>query len=261
MLQTLRPLQPSEQPAEHTTCGIAVIPRLSRVGDGLGRSSVAGHGTLWHEQNAGTAAAFEIRENVLCVCDTLPVSDLAPPDPPLAGGQVALRLFRISDAAAIAGSVNRDPDIPRFTMMPEAMTEDQARQWVERGLEGWSRGLARFAVTVPPSDECAGQIGIQFDFAARRAEAFYWLDRRAQGRGIAVQSLGLVTEWAFRDHGIVRVQLVTHLGNERSQRVAERCGFSREGVLRAWEPVKDEQPDVVMWSRLASHPAPNLGHS
>ena len=148
----------------------------------------------------------------------------------------------------------------RFTMMPEAMTEDQARQWIERGLEWWPRGLARFAVTVPPSDACAGQVGIQFDFAARRAEAFYWLDRRVRGRGIAVEALNLVTEWAFRDYGIVRVQLVTHLDNERSQRVAERCGFSREGVLRAWEPVKDEQPDVVMWSRLVNDSA-DLGCS
>jgi len=184
------------------------------------------------------------------------MGDLVPPDPPLAGVQAALRPFRVGDAAAIAESC-RDPDIPRFTMMPEAMTEDQARQWVERGLEWWPRGLARFAVTVPPSDECAGQIGIQFDFAARRAEAFYWLDRRVRGRGIAVEALSLVTEWAFQDYGIVRVQLVTHLDNERSQRVAERCGFSREGVLRAWEPVKDEQPDVVMWSRLVNDPARN----
>ena len=93
------------------------------------------------------------------------MGDLLPPDPPLRGAQVALRPFRVSDAAAISESC-RDPDIPRFTMMPEAMTEDQARQWVERGLEWWPRGLARFAVTVPPSDECAGQIGIQFDFAS-----------------------------------------------------------------------------------------------
>jgi RimJ/RimL family protein N-acetyltransferase len=101
---------------------------------------------------------------------------------------------------------------------------------------------------------------VQFDFAARRAEAFYWLDRQVRGRGIAVEALNLVTEWAFRDYGIVRVQLVTHLDNERSQRVAERRGFSREGVLRAWEPVKDEQPDVVMWSRPIDDPAPDLGH-
>jgi hypothetical protein len=62
------------------------------------------------------------------------MGELVPPDPPLAGRQVALRPFRVSDAAAIAES-GRDPDIPRFTMMPEAMTKDQARQRVERGLE------------------------------------------------------------------------------------------------------------------------------
>jgi RimJ/RimL family protein N-acetyltransferase len=185
------------------------------------------------------------------------MGDLVPPDPPLTGAQVALRLFRISDAAAIAAAC-QDPDIPRFTMMPASMTEEQAARWVEAGLEWWPRGLARFAVTVPPSDECVGQVGVQLDLAARRAEAFYWIDRRLRGRGIAVEALDLVTRWAFRDHGIVRMQLVTHVDNERSQSVATRCGFRREGVLRAWEPVKEEQPDVVMWSRLVDDPVPNL---
>jgi [ribosomal protein S5]-alanine N-acetyltransferase len=188
------------------------------------------------------------------------MGELVPPDPPLAGDRTALRLFRVDDAAAIAESC-QDPDIPRFTMMPEAMTEAQARRWVERGLELWPRGVARFAVTMPPADECVGQVGVQFDFATRRAEAFYWLDRRARGRGVAVEALTLVTEWAFRDHGIVRVHLLTHLDNERSQTVAERGGFTREGVLRAWEPVKDEQPDLVMWSRLVDDPPPDLGHA
>ena len=115
--------------------------------------------------------------------------------------RVVLRPFRVSDAAAIAESC-RDPDIPRFTMMPEAMTEAHARQWVERGLERWSRGLARFAVTVPPSDECVGQMGMQFDFATRRAEAFYWLDRRVRGRGIAVEALNVGS-----DRGLMRPML------------------------------------------------------
>jgi hypothetical protein len=100
------------------------------------------------------------------------MGDLLPPDPPFAGAQVALRPFRVSNAAAISESC-RDPDMPRLTMMREAVTEGQARQWVARGLEWWPRGLARLAVIVPPSDECARQIGILFDFAKRRADAFY----------------------------------------------------------------------------------------
>jgi RimJ/RimL family protein N-acetyltransferase len=192
-------------------------------------------------------------------CDNGAMDDLLPPDPPLVGKQIALRPFHVGDAAAIAEAC-QDSDIPRFTMMPDAMTVSQARQWVERGLEWWPKGVARFAITIPPADNCVGQIGLQFEMAARRAEAFYWLDRRVRGRGAATKALDLVTGWAFRDHGIVRVQLCTHLDNEPSQKVAGRAGFRREGVLRAWGPVKDEQPDVVMWSRLISDPAPDPGH-
>lgn len=162
---------------------------------------------------------------------------------------MALRLFEATDAAAVVAACS-DPDIPRFTMMPEGLTESQATEWIERGLEWWPRGVARFAVVIPPSDQTVGQIGIQLDLPTRRAEAFYWLDRSARGQGIASEALEVVTAWAFREFDIVRVQLVTHLDNQSSQRVAERCGFTREGVLRAWEPVKDKQPDVVMYSRL-----------
>ena len=179
---------------------------------------------------------------------------LVPPEPPLSGTRVTLRPFRRGDAAAVAAACS-DPEIPRFTMMPADLTEGQAVEWIERGLEWWSRGVARFAIVTGADDVCRGQIGLQLDTASRRAEAFYWLERGARGSGLASEALDLVTRWAFRDLAAVRVQLVTHLDNVASQRVAERTGFVREGVLRAWEPVKDAQPDVVMYSRLAGdHP-------
>ncbi len=177
------------------------------------------------------------------------MKEIVPPDPPLTGERISLRPFRASDAAAIVESC-RDPEIPRFTMMAEGLTEDQARLWIENGLEWWPRGVARFAITITPSDRCVGQIGIQVDLPMRRAEAFYWLDPVVRQQGIASEALELVTGWAFQHFDIVRVQLVTNLDNVASQRTAERCGFRREGILRAWQPVKDAQPDVVMFSRL-----------
>ena len=177
------------------------------------------------------------------------MTELKPPDPPLAGPRVTLRPFRTGDARAVAEAC-RDPDIPRFTMLLTGLTEAQAAAWIEQGLAWWKRGIARFAIVVPPDDRCVGQIGLQVDLPARRAEAYYWLDRAVRGQGIASEALELVTRWAFRDFDVVRVQLATDLDNEASRRVAQRCGFTREGVLRAWEPVKDRQPDVVMFSRL-----------
>ncbi len=177
------------------------------------------------------------------------MDDLEPPDPPLAGRKVALRPFRESDAAAVAAAC-QDADIPRFTMMPDAMSVDDAAAWIAAGIEWWPRGVARFAITTPTNDTCLGQVGVQLDLRANRAEAFYWLARDARGRGLASEALDLVARWAFDVHRVARVQLVTHVDNAASQAVAERCGFEREGILRAWEPVKGSQPDVVMFGRL-----------
>ena len=169
--------------------------------------------------------------------------------------RLVLRPFRIADANDIATSC-QDPDIPRFTLMPEAMTTGHAREWVERRLELWRHGLFSFAITIPPEDRCVGQVGVHLEQRSRRAETFYWLDRRVRGQGFATEALEVATRWSFDKLDVVRAHLITHLDNTASQRVAERCGYQREGVLRAWEPIKDDQPDVVMWSRLASDPAP-----
>jgi RimJ/RimL family protein N-acetyltransferase len=78
-------------------------------------------------------------------------------------------------------------------MMAESFTEESAQGWIRRGLAAWSAGVARFAITVPPSDQCVGQVGIGFEFQNRRAEAFYWLDLAVRGRGLATEGLTLVT--------------------------------------------------------------------
>ena len=113
----------------------------------------------------------------------------------------------------------------------DSMSEAQARQWIEHGLERWPRGLAPFAPTVAPLlDECIGQIGIQFlDFAMRRAEAFYWLDRGARGRGIAVEALNLVTEWAFRHF----LDIVRLLNSPRTLTTSGRRGSPSDAATAA----------------------------
>jgi hypothetical protein len=62
------------------------------------------------------------------------VTDFPGPDFHLAGRRLVLRPFRVADADDVAMSC-QDPDIPRFTLMPEAMTSAQAHDWIERRLE------------------------------------------------------------------------------------------------------------------------------
>jgi ribosomal-protein-alanine N-acetyltransferase len=177
-----------------------------------------------------------------------------PPDPPLRAQDITLRLFQREDAASIVAAC-QDPAIPRFTFMKEGLDLAEAEQWVERANDAWATGFVRFAI-VDGTDRLLGQVGFAANDHYGSAEAFYWLSIDARGRGVATRALTLVADWAF-DCGIERLFLLVHPENDLSHRVAQRCGFSREGVLRAFERFKGQRPDLVSWSLLPGDPRPS----
>jgi [ribosomal protein S5]-alanine N-acetyltransferase len=70
------------------------------------------------------------------------------------------------------------------------------------------------------------------------------------GRGYTTEAVRLLSRYLFHGKRINRLQLIIHPGNEASKRVAVKCGYSFEGVLRqAWFNDGDFQ-DVEVWSLL-----------
>ena len=179
---------------------------------------------------------------------------LSAPDPPLQAGEIALRQFRVEDAGAVAAACI-DPEILRFTFMKDGLTQKEATEWIERSNEWWPTGHPRFAIVDAVEDRVVGQVGAAVNEQQRSAEAYYWVAHEARRRGIAARALALVADWVFLN-GVERLFLLVHPENEPSQRVAERCGFTREGVLRAYEPFKGRRPDLVSWSLLPQDPRP-----
>lgn len=57
-----------------------------------------------------------------------------------------------------------------------------------------------------------------------------------------------MARWAFDWLGVARLELSCGPDNERSQRVARRCGFVLEGVLRSHMPFKGGRRDTMMFS-------------
>ena len=63
--------------------------------------------------------------------------------------------------------------------------------------------------------------------------------------------LKLIARWAFNEVGVQRLELTTAPENVASQRVAERAGFTREGVLRGLVATKaNRRQDTVLFSLL-----------
>ena len=87
-----------------------------------------------------------------------------------------------------------------------------------------------------------------FDAERRIIEIGYWLYPRARGRGIATKVARALAEYAFT-LGVQRVTAYVRVGNLQSERVLERAGFTREGVLRSM-PSGGGRVDKTIFSLL-----------
>ena len=179
-----------------------------------------------------------------------------PPDPPLTDGTVILRPPRDADAPAIAAAC-RDPEIARWIPVPIPYRLEDARAFVAFAAKAWSSGRERtFVIEDAASRALVGSIAIhRGPDEPGKAAVGYWLAPEARGRGAATRAVRLVVHWAFTvEPSLVRMELLTLVGNEASGRVALRAGFAREGVLRRYLPFRGELVDAVMFARLRDDP-------
>ena len=175
---------------------------------------------------------------------------LRAPEPPLADGVVLLRPPHRGDAAAIVEAC-QDPEIARWTRVPHPYTEEDALTFLTLARDGWRSGTdALFLVTDARSGRLLGSVGLH-RIHDGIAELGYWVRRDARSAGVATRAAALLATWAL-EHGIARLELLAEPGNPASQRVAEKAGFVREGVLRSYRELKGSRRDYVMFSRLPS---------
>ena len=176
------------------------------------------------------------------------------PDPPLADGVIALRPWRASD---VAGGLMEfaDPVTQRFSW-PQARpyTEADAQAYFDEQERGRRRGeQLELAVEWAVGDATVlGCVALyDVDAAARQASVGYWLAAHARGRGVATRAVRLLARWGFAELGLARLVLTCGPDNVASQRVAERCGFTREALLRAHMPFKGGMRDTVVYGLAA----------
>jgi RimJ/RimL family protein N-acetyltransferase len=160
---------------------------------------------------------------------------------------LTLREWRESDIPAIVEAC-QDPEVVRWTNVPSPYGEEHARDFVAHGIPDRQDDL-HLAIVDADSDALVGSIGI-WTVQEGVGEIGYWVAAPARRRGVAVRSVRLLVAWAFEARGYARIQLHTLPGNRASERVAEKAGFSREGVLRSFTEMKGRRTDITMFSLL-----------
>lgn len=179
------------------------------------------------------------------------MGELSYPDPPLSDAEIVLHRFREPAIAAVVAAC-QDPEIVRFTRVPEPYGEAQARAFLEETERQRRAGLGiQFLAFRQQGGDLVASIDLhEIDSENRRASIGYWTAADARGRGIAPRAVRLLSRWALGELGLARVQIFADVVNERSQKVAERAGFQREGVLRSYSELDGRRFDSIVFSLL-----------
>ena len=178
---------------------------------------------------------------------------LSRPEPELADDVVRLEPLSRSLAPEFGWTVAGDPDIAEYTRIPTVPADDFLESWLGRYEQGWEDGSrAGFAVRDADGSTIGFAAFVALSLEEREGEIGYALAPAARGRGAARRSVDLLTRWGFEMLGLQRIELWIDTRNEPSVRVAERCGYRLDGVLRSVHFKEGIRHDFAIWSRLAA---------
>lgn len=132
-------------------------------------------------------------------------------------------------------------------------TRDDAVAFVRDSIQAWREGKAfDFAIRRRENlDRHVGNISIwQTSRTGRIGEIGYWIRTDMNGKGYATEATQALMATGFDVLGLHKLTLRIAVGNIGSERVAEKLGFTREGVLREELLIRGNWVDHTLYSML-----------
>jgi RimJ/RimL family protein N-acetyltransferase len=146
------------------------------------------------------------------------------PDPPLVDDELLLRPWRMADAPVLVAAW-ADPDVARWTGVPEARDLTAAERWIAGDARRRQHGLS-LDLVLDVRGDVVGEVGLTaFDTATGEAEVGWWLGPGHRGVGYASRAVRLLTEWAVDELSVEHLVARCHRANPASGAVARRAGF------------------------------------
>lgn len=142
--------------------------------------------------------------------------------------------------------VTKHMGLPPFTSTQDALDEIG---WYQSIFENGT-GM-RWGITVKGEDRVIGSCGfLNLSQKHHRAEIGFELSREYWGKGIAGEALHAVAAYGFKLLGLNRIEALIEPANSPSQKLVEKTGFLREGLLRDYEYTQGKFDDLYMYSML-----------
>lgn len=139
-----------------------------------------------------------------------------------------------------------------FSWFHPGYSIEESEKWISNRKTDWENGTDySFCIIDAEDGTFLGGCGLnQVNNIHAFANLGYWIRTSRTGKGAATSAARLVAGFGFNQLGLKRVEIVAPIGNHASQRVAEKAGAHREGLLRNRLIVHGHPVDAVMFSLI-----------
>jgi len=144
-----------------------------------------------------------------------------------------------------------DPEVTRFYNLNTLEKPEDAQKFVDWYKQRIKDGLGiRWGIALKDNKSIIGTIGFNNYTKYHRANLGYDLCREYWGNGYMGEALKAVINYGFATLEINRIEAEVMIGNTASEKILEKTGFTKEGILRQWMYWNNTYYDMIMYSLL-----------
>lgn len=148
------------------------------------------------------------------------------------------------------------PEVKALTSSQVA-TADDLHPIIQRVLAGEPASPIHFVIRDPATSALVGTVGFHsLSPANGTAEITYDVAPAHWGQGVATAACRAAAQWGFAVKGWHRIQATTLVPHLRSQRVLEKVGFTREGLVRNFRVVRGTPSHYWLYAVLPGELTP-----
>jgi ribosomal-protein-serine acetyltransferase len=127
-----------------------------------------------------------------------------------------------------------------------------AEQWATNCRKAWEAdSMFGFTIIEKQTGQILGGCSIGITSHLHRNGAIgYWIRSSRTNQGFASQAAALLAQFGFRQLRLIRLEILIAVGNTASQRVAEKVGAVREGLLRNRLLLRGTPRDACLFSLI-----------
>jgi RimJ/RimL family protein N-acetyltransferase len=171
--------------------------------------------------------------------------------------QYELRLLQIEDLQSYFDLVRRNrkrlEDFFTGTVSRTQTFEDTQAFVTEIIQKAETRLYFPYLLVDTVSNELLGFFDLKnIDWNTGKAEIGFYMDEAQAGKGIATKALNCLVHYGFSFFKFQKMFLRTHPENLPARKMAEKCGFEIEGIIRHnYKTTSGKLVDLVYYGKLA----------